>query len=311
MHSCASSLRKQPCGAWPFPSMLALCRFEDKDGSLLPLSLDMHVSQSIYTKVGRTVPHGLLIAFEHSGNGLIWIPGALLVMLLPRLNWQLRMFVVNLLLGFVLDLVFVGLIKVLVRRSRPSYHSVGGEYNHLVEADKFSFPSGHASRSVFIALMMVIFRSMCRPLAVVLACVWAVCTSMSRVLLGRHYVTDVVAGAAVGVGVAALVSQVRTPAWKEVSAAQEMAANTLSEFYHSLRRSAGRCSAVQASNARAAGFWACDRHACAPGPPPLLPPQRAAATCCVTIGRLRVQGRFDSTALSIGRNALSAVWKEA
>jgi len=186
--------------------MLSLCtKQDDKQG----LSLDLHISQGLYARIGRSLPHSLLVTLEHSGNGLIWIPAALLVMLLPRVPWQLRLFAVNLQLGFLLDLLFVGLLKVLVRRPRPTYHCPGGEYNHIVEADKYSFPSGHASRCIFIALMLVVFRATTPLLAVVLACVWATCTAMSRVLLGRHYVSDVLAGALLGVAIAALVSQAR------------------------------------------------------------------------------------------------------
>jgi membrane-associated phospholipid phosphatase len=71
----------------------------------------------------------------------------------------------------------------------------------VISVDKFSFPSGHASRcSLLACLAFACTRSLAAgdPLAAAVA-LWALCTAVSRVALGRHYVGDVVTGVALGV----------------------------------------------------------------------------------------------------------------
>ncbi|OMP11969.1 Phosphatidic acid phosphatase type 2/haloperoxidase [Corchorus olitorius] len=84
----------------------------------------------------------------------------------------------------------------------------------VVHADSFSFPSGHASRVLFLAsLFHLILQNddgivsdfiqrwiKFEPGFVLLGIwVWAIVTATSRVLLGRHFLFDVLAGAFVGV----------------------------------------------------------------------------------------------------------------
>jgi undecaprenyl-diphosphatase len=73
----------------------------------------------------------------------------------------------------------------------------------LVEASGFSFPSGHtaASAAVYAAIALVVGRRRSRRTKAVLAGVAGgitVAVATSRVLLGAHWLTDVIAGAALG-----------------------------------------------------------------------------------------------------------------
>lgn len=66
--------------------------------------------------------------------------------------------------------------------------------------DQYSFPSGHASRVSFIASLIYFYSDVILFESVsVFVIVWASVTSVSRVLLGRHFVFDVVVGGAIGV----------------------------------------------------------------------------------------------------------------
>lgn len=73
--------------------------------------------------------------------------------------------------------------------------------------DHWSFPSGHSSRVCCIAGLVCLydvefdhrFDKIWGNCVGVGVCVWAGVTSLSRVLLGRHYVFDVVVGACLGV----------------------------------------------------------------------------------------------------------------
>jgi presqualene diphosphate phosphatase len=170
------------------------------------LRLDFQWSQYLYKNVGKHTPSWLLEALELSGHGLFWIPAVLLVTLWPNINWKIRICALNLVVSFILDLLLVGACKMAVRRPRPSYPE--RQYNATIIADKYSFPSGHASRCILIAAMLCTFRPLCNVYVVVAMVVWAVVTTMSRVLLGRHYVLDVVIGGLLGVLIAGLMTQV-------------------------------------------------------------------------------------------------------
>lgn len=168
---------------------------------------------------------------EFSGDGVFLIPAAAATYLLPKgkLNPEVRMFFFNLLGAFVVDLVIVTLIKNCVRRRRPAY-----SHPHLItaEVDYCSFPSGHSTR----ALMVVTFFTMYLPMWRVQAAhvwlpflkrvlsnevnildegvamvenflvsvvtwlvfSWAVATTSSRIILGRHFFFDVLVGCFVG-----------------------------------------------------------------------------------------------------------------
>ena len=106
-------------------------------------------------------------------------------------------FFLNLLLALVLDIVVVAIIKAFTRRRRPAYN-VDDQFATVKMVDKFSFPSGHATRAVMVGTVLCVVQ----PVHVVLrlaVLVWSVSVSVSRVVLGRHHVLDVLAGAVIGV----------------------------------------------------------------------------------------------------------------
>ena len=140
---------------------------------------DRALSQHIYQTVGQQIPRSLLMALEHSGNGLIWLALSLGTLLHPALSADQRCLAVNFLLAFFVDLAIVGTLKGLVslllcsnklgrqicvpghasnchavyinhmplqvRRPRPIYNK-SGDFLLVVSVDRFSFPSGHTSR---------------------------------------------------------------------------------------------------------------------------------------------------------------------
>lgn len=123
---------------------------------------------------------------------------ALLMVLLSLLYWLTRRRETALVVSYaVAGVGFILVLKVLLAMPRPP------EEVYLVshDADPYGFPSGHAfAATVVYGGLVVAFDRLRDPPAVAAAIVAIVLVSLSRVVLGVHYLGDVVAGAIVGVG---------------------------------------------------------------------------------------------------------------
>lgn len=121
-------------------------------------------------------------------------------------------------------------VKDLVGRVRPEAWAVYGPPDPSP-----AFPSGHTvGTTVFLGLVAAVLCLRHRNLAVRVAAItsWAlgsVAVGASRVYLGYHWATDVVAGLVIGVGVLALtaiavdVLRVRRPGWSPAAAVESSA----------------------------------------------------------------------------------------
>jgi undecaprenyl-diphosphatase len=93
--------------------------------------------------------------------------------------------------------ILVFAIKLIVRRERPE-----GEWGSVYRSsDPHSFPSGHAARAILLAVLTLSWGPVW--LAVIL-CLWAPLVALARVAMGVHYLTDVLVGAVLGLGVGVL-----------------------------------------------------------------------------------------------------------
>jgi undecaprenyl-diphosphatase len=96
------------------------------------------------------------------------------------------------------EIVLNNLLKLVVHRERPSVL-------RLVTAHGYSFPSGHtvAATSAWFAIALVVGRDAPRRRRAILAgaaALISISVAASRALLGVHWLTDVVAGLAIGFG---------------------------------------------------------------------------------------------------------------
>lgn len=157
------------------------------------ITLDTTISQSVHSLFHSIIPRSFLHLLEYSADFRLSFPLALSLYITPIRPAYLIPF----LLGLLLDLLLIGLVKSIFRRSRPHYNP---NMIPAVSVDNFSFPSGHASRVFFIAGFSYLFNVFIGNSWFLFAVwAWALLTSVSRVLLGRHFVLDVFAGACFGV----------------------------------------------------------------------------------------------------------------
>ncbi|XP_015607992.1 phospholipid phosphatase 6 isoform X2 [Cephus cinctus] len=130
---------------------------------------------------------------EVSCHGIPWIASwiALIWILNSSSLYQMQ---VNFLIGLFLDIILIALIKSITRRRRPAVN----DDPFAIGPDKYSFPSGHASRATFV----VYFFFNLWPVNIIFVpplLAWAVSVCLSRILMRRHHLLDIIAGVFLGI----------------------------------------------------------------------------------------------------------------
>src|SRR4029077_3181036 len=125
-----------------------------------------------------------LKSLEWSCHGILWFSGTLALIYLYPNNESFT----QLMAGLIVDIIYVAFVKAYTRRRRPSYASQDDQFG-VVSVDKHSFPSGHSTRATYVGF----FMSSCHPIISFAVWIWAISVTISRVLLGRHHVGDIIA----------------------------------------------------------------------------------------------------------------------
>ena len=154
------------------------------------LALDARLSEQMRVAEKPGALRSIAVFFAHSGDSWFWGAALIIAWFLSNSSWKQWEAVEF--LGISLLAVLVIGIKFLVRRRRPE-GEWGGIYRNT---DPHSFPSGHAARSFLIATLAL---GLAPGWLAVLRWVWATLVAVARVAMGVHYLSDVVAGAALGV----------------------------------------------------------------------------------------------------------------
>ena len=166
------------------------------------LELDARLSNQLRVAEKPGILRNFAVFFAHSGDSWFWAVALILGWFFSNPAWRqwevVEFFGILGLAGVVLA------IKFLVRRERPQ-GEWGGIYRNT---DPHSFPSGHAARAFLIA---VIASALAPVWLATLLWIWAPLVSLARVAMGVHYLSDVVAGAALGVIVALIGLQIYPP----------------------------------------------------------------------------------------------------
>lgn len=130
------------------------------------------------------------------GNGIFWCA---LILSLPLIFGPAAIpaFIHTSLTAFACALLYWSL-KGFIRRPRP-YHYDGEIKLGALPLDEFSFPSGHTLQAVAISIVSMAWF----PILAWVLIPFTVLVAISRVVLGLHYPSDVLAAAIIGAGVAA------------------------------------------------------------------------------------------------------------
>ncbi|XP_018896238.2 polyisoprenoid diphosphate/phosphate phosphohydrolase PLPP6 [Bemisia tabaci] len=167
------------------------------DALKLILKWDAYITDVIVRVISKYLPLRTFKKYykglEYSCHGVVWLASWLAML---WILWQPSLFQmqVNFFIGLITDIIFIALIKSFVRRKRPAANQPD---TFTIGPDKYSFPSGHVSRAVYISLFFIHLY----PLPTIFwmpLLSWASGVAASRILLHRHYLLDVLGGAGVG-----------------------------------------------------------------------------------------------------------------
>lgn len=154
-------------------------------------------------------------ALSRSGDGLLQVLLPTLLLALDRQTGT-TVFLVTA-LGFAIERPLYWILKNSCQRRRPP-EAIPSFTSVIKASDRFSFPSGHTCGAFLLAAIVTQHYP---PLAAPMY-LWAGGVGLSRVVLGVHFPTDILAGALLGSAIAWLVGgfAAELPAQFSVLAAQ-------------------------------------------------------------------------------------------
>jgi len=140
----------------------------------------------------------LFAVISRIGDGLFWY--GLILMLPVMFGYEAISTSIQMVIVGILGLLIYKWIKHLTERARPFVVSSSISLG-TVPLDKYSFPSGHTLHAVSFSLVVMHYYPVLAWLLIPLTFLIA----LSRVVLGLHYPTDVMAGASIGTTLATAV----------------------------------------------------------------------------------------------------------
>lgn len=165
--------------------------------------LDSLITKSLF----KLLPHtsffdGFFLLVSAAGNfASMWLLLFLILLIFEELRH--KKFIVLFVGGLLLTSFLVNMVlKNVFQRPRPFqvYKQIENTVPRYGRPENFSFPSGHAAISFFVARLLAYYHNKKRLVFYALASV----VSYSRIYLGVHYFFDVVFGAIMGILIAKL-----------------------------------------------------------------------------------------------------------
>ena len=131
------------------------------------------------------------------GDGVFWYALMLLLALVDGRHGRLA--ALQMAATGLTALMLYRLLKRWTKRPRP-FRSCPGVIAHVPPLDEFSFPSGHTLQAVAFTVVALAWYPVLAPLLLSFTALIAA----SRVILGLHYPSDVLAAIAIGIGLGSL-----------------------------------------------------------------------------------------------------------
>ncbi len=157
---------------------------------------DAELSQRIRIPDNRRVLKKTAALLAHSGDSWFLGAGLALFWIFGPRSW--RPDIQLLFIGIVFTAVAVLVLKFSIKRPRPE-----GEWGQIYRStDPHSFPSGHAARAIMLTTIMLLSGYAWIGAGML---IWAILVDLSRVGLGVHYYSDILAGTGIGVLMGVLV----------------------------------------------------------------------------------------------------------
>ncbi|MDG3580792.1 phosphatase PAP2 family protein [Galbibacter pacificus] len=142
---------------------------------------------------------------------IVWIPLYIFILILVFKTYQKEPLRKSILLTLAVVLttsLITSLVKAIIARTRPSGNSDLTELIRvIIEPNSYSFFSGHAANSFALTTFIVlILRNKYQWIYILY--IWPVFFSFSRIYVGVHYPSDILAGALVGTLIALFFYQI-------------------------------------------------------------------------------------------------------
>ena len=138
------------------------------------------------------------IAVSWIGDAYFMVPVVLFLMICPATR---KVFAIPVPTTCLISLFANRILKLIFERPRP-------EINHLVEVGHYSFPSGHAMNNMaFYTILVLLICRYAKKTSTKLSCFFGayalvLAIGISRIYLGVHYFSDIIAGYLLGLAIA-------------------------------------------------------------------------------------------------------------
>jgi len=182
-------------------------------------SFDQGIISFFAQNVGNPTIDIIMQYVTESGEVLWMLAFTILILIIPKT----RRIGITLMILIVISTLLTGYIKCGVDRDRPDFEYEGAPFPVEISRDTYalfceggqdaSYPSGHAARSMIIAIILGYVLSERFPRGAYLIFLYPVMISISRIYVLQHYPMDVIGGAVIGIMLAGVMAK-RTKLYK-------------------------------------------------------------------------------------------------
>jgi len=156
----------------------------------------------------------LTMQYITESGEVLWMLGFGILLLIIR---KTRRIGITLMILFVLSTLLTGYIKCGIDRDGPDFEYEGVPFPVTISRDTYalfcegssnaSFPSGHAARSMIIAIILAYALSERFPRGAYLLFLYPVLISISRIYVLQHFPMDVIGGTIIGIMLAGVMAK--------------------------------------------------------------------------------------------------------